>query len=82
MASDEKNIEAFNRAANNPELWRLRGNDLHTAAEVLRQKALEGMSRPDWSNLSANDPGIADCLKEPACSSRLPCFRASPLSAC
>jgi hypothetical protein len=63
MASDAKNIEVFNRTANEPELWRLRGLDLHTAAEVLRQKALEGMGKPDWSKLSPYDPGVRDCLK-------------------
>lgn len=63
MASDKKNIEVFNQSANNPELWRLRGLDLHGAAEVLRQKALEGMRKPDWSNLSLDDAGIADCFK-------------------
>jgi hypothetical protein len=63
VASDQKNIEVFNQAANNPELWRLRGLDLHTAAEVLRQKALEGMQKPDWSDLSLSDPGVADCFK-------------------
>lgn len=63
MASDAKNIEVFNQTANNPELWRLRGLDLHTAAQVLREKALEGMRKPDWSNLSLSDPGVADCFK-------------------
>jgi hypothetical protein len=63
VASDQKNIEVFNKTANNPDLWRLRGLDLHTAAEVLWQKALEGMRKPDWSNLSLNDPGVADCFK-------------------
>jgi hypothetical protein len=63
MASDAKNIEVFNQTANNPELWRLRGLDLHTAAGVLREKALEGMRKPDWSNLSLSDPGVADCFK-------------------
>ena len=63
MASDKKSIESFNRAANDAELWRLRGLDLHTAAEVLRQKALESMHQADWPNLSLNDPGIADCFK-------------------
>lgn len=63
MASDAKNIEVFNRTANNPELWRLRGLDLHTAADVLRQKCGEAMSRPDWASLSPNDPAIPDCFK-------------------
>lgn len=63
MASNAKNIEVFNRTANDPELWRLRGLDLHTAAEVLRARALEGMRKPDWSNLKLDDPGIADCFK-------------------
>jgi hypothetical protein len=36
MPSDEKNIEVFDEVANNPEAWRLRGLDLHTASEVLR----------------------------------------------
>lgn len=62
MASDAKNIEVFNRTANDPELWRLRGMDLHTAAEVLREKALEGMRKPNCSNLSLDDPGVADCF--------------------
>lgn len=63
MASNAKNIEVFNQTANNPELWRLRGLDLHTAAQVLRDKALEGMRKPNWSNLSLSDPGVADCFK-------------------
>lgn len=63
MASDEKNIEVFNQTANDHELWRLRGLDLHTAAEVLRDKALEGTRKPNWSKLSLDDPGVADCLK-------------------
>jgi hypothetical protein len=63
MASNAKNIEVFNCTANNPDLWRLRGLDLHTAAEVLRDSALEGMRKPNWSNLSLDDPGVADCLK-------------------
>ncbi len=63
MASDKKNIEVFNQSANNPETWRLRGIDLHTAAGVLRQEALEAMQKPDWSNLSLDDPAVADCLK-------------------
>jgi hypothetical protein len=63
VASDAKNIEAFNRAANNPGLWRLRGLDLHTAADVLREKAIEEMGKPDWENLSLDAPSVADCLK-------------------
>jgi hypothetical protein len=63
LASDAQNIEAFNRSANNPDLWCLRGLDLHTAAEVLRDKAVIAMSAPDWSNLSLNGPGVADCFK-------------------
>jgi len=63
MASDAKNIDAFDTNANNSELWRLRGLDLHTAAEVLRQKASDAMKQPNWSNLSLDDPGVADCLK-------------------
>ncbi|HVC97222.1 MAG TPA: hypothetical protein VND64_26315 [Pirellulales bacterium] len=58
-----KNVEFYEAMANNPELWSCRGHDLHTAAGVLRAKALDGMSKPDWSNLSPDDPGIADCLK-------------------
>lgn len=63
VASDAKNIEVFNTTANDPELWRLRGLDLHTAAEVLREKAVQAMRQPDWSNLSPNDPGVSACLK-------------------
>lgn|GEM_PF-1394322 len=63
MDSDAKNIEAFNRSANNPDLWRLRGLDLHTAAEALRDKADIAMSAPDWSNLSLDDPSVVDCFK-------------------
>jgi hypothetical protein len=63
MASDAKNIDTFNRAANDPELWRLRGLDLHTAAEVLRETAVTATQQPDWSNLSLDDPGVANCFK-------------------
>jgi len=63
VASDQKNIKVFNQAANNFDPWRLRGLDLHTAAQVLRDKALEEMRKPDWSNLSLSDPGVADCFK-------------------
>src|SRR5579871_3741912 len=64
MASNEKNIEHFNETANNPRLWKARGDDLHTAATVLREAAVKGMKAPDWSNLRATDPAaIAECLK-------------------
>jgi hypothetical protein len=63
MASDAKNIEVFDRAANDPNLWRLRGLDLHTAAEVLREKAPVGSPQLNSSNLSLDDPGVAACLK-------------------
>jgi hypothetical protein len=63
MASDQKNIDHFNRTANDPGLWKLRGLDLHTSATVLREAAIKGMKAPDWSNLKFDDPGVADCLK-------------------
>lgn len=63
MASDRKNIESFNRTANNPVLWKSRGLDLHTSSTVLREVAIKGMNAPDWSNLKLEDPGVAECLK-------------------
>ncbi len=63
MASEAENIAVFNKAANDPELWRLRGVNLHTASGVLRDKAVEVMQKPDWSNLSLDDPSVKDCLK-------------------
>lgn len=63
MPSDAKNIDVFNRTVNDPESCKLQGLDLHTAADVLREKAIEGMSRPDWSNPLPNDLVAGECFK-------------------
>jgi hypothetical protein len=64
MASDQKNIDHFDKTANDPNLWKLRGLDLHTSATILRDAAVKGMKAPDWSNLQRTDPAaIAECLK-------------------
>ncbi len=64
MASDQKNIDHFNETANDPRLWKARGDDLHTAAAVLRDAALQGMRAPDWSNPRGADPAaIEACFK-------------------
>jgi len=38
MASDEANIEQFDRTANDSKLWVMRAEDLHTGSQVLRDK--------------------------------------------
>lgn len=63
MTSDQENIDLFNQTANNATLWRLRGQDLHTAATVLRQKAHEALQGPEWSNPSSDESRADDCFR-------------------
>jgi len=60
MASDQKNIEHFNKTANDPNLWKLRDLDLYTSATILREAAVTGMKAPDWSNLMGTDQAAID----------------------
>jgi hypothetical protein len=63
VASDENNIEGSNQTANNSELWRFRGLDLHTGAGVFRAGALDDMRKLDRSKLSLSHPGVSNCPK-------------------
>lgn len=61
---EQKNIIFFNDTANNPKLWWFRSLDLHTASEVLRTKANEAMSKPNWQDLLQTDHMIVEeCFK-------------------